>query len=241
MAKPRDRSDFPGCGSCRYAQHGPWHVCVACAGETLQSIRNPCPICSQQIDQGTCVNRLCTGRADQRHIERIEAIALHTDPLDRVIRRFKYEEKYGWALIFARLLIGHLNNRWWEDNVDLIIANPGSPGRGAQRRGDRQSRIAGRPRTSGRLTIPTPPLLTKSRGRRSRQARRSIRRETPRSSTLPPFGCSIPNASPGKRIILYDDICTTDLQLNAVAGRLRKEWGAVSVVGVVLARQPWGY
>ncbi len=45
----------------------------------------------------------------------------------------------------------------------------------------------------------------------------------------------------GKRIILYDDICTTGLQLNAVARRLCEDWGAISVVGVVLARQPWGY
>jgi len=129
MAKPLDRSDFPCCASCPYAQHGPWHVCVACAGETLQSIQNPCPTCSQEIGQDECFNSLCTGRAGRRHIERIEAIALHTDPFDRVIRRFKYGEKYGWALVFARLLLGHLNNCWREDDVDLIVANPGHPGR----------------------------------------------------------------------------------------------------------------
>ena len=42
MAKPLDRSDIPDCASCPYAQHGPWHVCVACAAETLQSIQSPC-------------------------------------------------------------------------------------------------------------------------------------------------------------------------------------------------------
>ena len=45
----------------------------------------------------------------------------------------------------------------------------------------------------------------------------------------------------GKRIIFYGDICTTGLQLNVVAKRLRQDWGAVSVVGVYLARHAWRY
>ena len=48
-----------------------------------------------------------------------------------------------------------------------------------------------------------------------------------------------PDRIDGSRVIVYGDICTTGLQLNEVARRLR-EWGAVSVHGVVLARQPWG-
>ena len=48
----------------------------------------------------------------------------------------------------------------------------------------------------------------------------------------------LPGRIRSKRIMVYDDICTTGLQLNAVARQLRR-WGAVSVHGVVLARQPW--
>ena len=47
-----------------------------------------------------------------------------------------------------------------------------------------------------------------------------------------------PDRIDGVRVVIYDDICTTGLQLNRVAQRLR-EWGAASVHGIVLARQPW--
>ena len=45
------------------------------------------------------------------------------------MRRFKYSGKTGWGMIFARLLIGHLYETWNPADVDLIIANPPSPGR----------------------------------------------------------------------------------------------------------------
>lgn len=240
MAKPRDRSDFPDCASCPYAQHGPWHVCAACAGETIQSIRNPCSICSQEIDQSECLNNLCTGRAGQRHIERIEAIALHTDPLDRVIRRFKYGDKSGWALIFSRLLTGHLNNRWQPEAVDLIIANPGHPGR------EHNAEVIWRAALqdfhdkwpfddADSPTLVKDAATIQSAGQLFENKRRAAAEHTAALQVHHPERIA------GKRIILYDDICTTGLQLNSVAGRLRNEWGAVSVVGVVLARQSWSY
>ena len=43
----------------------------------------------------------------------------------------------------------------------------------------------------------------------------------------------------GGRILVYDDVCTTGNQLDAIARRL-KAAGAASVVGLVLARTPWG-
>jgi predicted amidophosphoribosyltransferase len=42
----------------------------------------------------------------------------------------------------------------------------------------------------------------------------------------------------GKTIMVYDDVFTGGHTLNAVARRLR-EAGAVKVVGLALARQPW--
>ncbi len=43
----------------------------------------------------------------------------------------------------------------------------------------------------------------------------------------------------GKRILIYDDICTTGSQLDAVAGFLMDKGKAVEVEGIVLARAPW--
>lgn len=240
MAKPLDRSDFPDCRGCPYAQHGPWHVCVACAAETLQSIQNPCRICSQEIDQGNCFNNLCTGKAGRRYVERIEAAALHTDPLDRVIRRFKYEKKQGWALIFARLLIGHLNNRWHPNDVDLIIANPGHPGREHNAEVIRRAAMQDF-RDRWPFDDPDSPTLVKEE--ETAQSAGQMFDVKRRAATEHASALQLRHSEriSGSRVILYDDICTTGLQLNAVARRLREEWGAVSVVGVVLARQPWGY
>ena len=240
MAKPLDRSDFPDCASCPYAQHGPWHVCVACAAETLHSIQNPCPICSQEIDQDECFNRLCAGSARRRHIERIEAVALHTEPLDRVIRRFKYEDKSGWALIFSRLLIGYLNNRWRPDAVDLIIANPGHPGREHNAEVIRRAALQDF-HDRWPFDNPDSPALEKDKETAQSAGKTFDQKRSAAAEHATALRLQHPERIARKRIILYDDICTTGLQLNAVAKRLREDWGANSVVGVVLARHPWRY
>ena len=43
----------------------------------------------------------------------------------------------------------------------------------------------------------------------------------------------------GRRILVYDDVCVTGSQPNAVAACLVEDGGATSVEGVVLARAPW--
>jgi predicted amidophosphoribosyltransferase len=42
-----------------------------------------------------------------------------------------------------------------------------------------------------------------------------------------------------RRVLVFDDICTTAEQLNAVAGHLLDHGGARSVSAIVLARAPW--
>jgi hypothetical protein len=43
----------------------------------------------------------------------------------------------------------------------------------------------------------------------------------------------------GRRVLIYDDICTTALQLDRVASVLKNVGGATHVEALVLARQPW--
>ncbi len=43
----------------------------------------------------------------------------------------------------------------------------------------------------------------------------------------------------GKFVLVYDDICTTGTQLDAVAGCLVDQGGAARVEGIVLARALW--
>ena len=237
MARPADRRDFPDCRVCPYVNPGQWTICVPCAAEQLSSIKDPCPICAQERPDGHCNNGLCTAPATSRHIEGITAITLHTDPLVDVMRRFKYSGKTGWGTIFARLLIGHLYKTWDPEDVDLIIANPPNPGR------NHTTLVIARAATydtandwpfddADNPAIVKTAATAKSAGQ-GFPGKRAAAREHGAALAL-----RHPERVDESRVILYDDICTTGLQLNEVARRLH-EWGAVSVHGVVLARQPW--
>jgi len=48
-----------------------------------------------------------------------------------------------------------------------------------------------------------------------------------------------PARTAGRRVLVYDDVCTTASQLNAVADCLLAEGGAARVEALVLARAPW--
>jgi predicted amidophosphoribosyltransferase len=48
-----------------------------------------------------------------------------------------------------------------------------------------------------------------------------------------------PQRTAGKGIIVYDDVCTTGVQIDRVARVLKGQGGATVVVGPVLARAPW--
>jgi len=48
-----------------------------------------------------------------------------------------------------------------------------------------------------------------------------------------------PARTAGRYILIFDDVCTTGTQLDAVAGCLLDEGKALRVEGVVLARAPW--
>lgn len=237
MAPPTDRHDFPNCRGCPYVNPGQWTICVPCAAEQLSSITDPCPICAQERRHGHCHNRLCTRPASSRHFEGITAITLHNDPLVDVMHRFKYRDKTGWGMIFARLLIGHLYETWDPADVDLIIANPPSPGRN-------HTTLVIEHAATYDTADDWPfddthnPAIIKT----TETAQSAGKDLSGKQSAALEHGNALvlchPDRIDGSRVIVYDDICTTGLQLNEVARRLR-EWGAVSVHGVVLARQPW--
>jgi predicted amidophosphoribosyltransferase len=125
---------FPRCRRCPYVRVGPAHLCVACAGRTLEVIADAaCVICSQALEpDGACPNWLCAD--PRRRIAKIHAIAYQSGPLKRVIGRYKYDEKYGWAAIFGRLVLGWLEQNAAQDPPDLIVANPTYTGAGGRRR-----------------------------------------------------------------------------------------------------------
>jgi predicted amidophosphoribosyltransferase len=235
---------FPRCGRCPYRRTGPARICFPCANKTLEGIGpGSCPVCRQILQpDGTCPNWLCDDLG--RRIERIDAIAYFSGSLRDKIHRYKYDGKTGWSLIFGRLLVGWLQAHAADDPPDLIVANPTFLGDGGPDIGhieriiesaaidDVEERWAFDIETDEAVIIKTG-LTEKSAGRTA-AAKRSSAVKLRRLLKVPD-----PSVTEGRRILVFDDVCTTGSQLDAVADCLLEEGHAVSVRGLVLARAPW--
>lgn len=228
---------FPRCGDCPYRINGPTRVCVRCATAAVEPIADlHCPTCSQRLDPGDrCRNRLCAG---PRSIDRIRAIATYSGDLADSIKRLKYRGKHGWAYIFGRLVTGYLDATTSRLDVDLIVPNPTWTGSGRVQHTEEVLRHAAREDLPGRWPFHPDGVLVKTG-------------PTPKSAGLPEADkAGVANALPslmevhrpdlvrGRRVVVYDDVCTTGRQLDALA-RLLKDHGAARVEGLVLARTPW--
>lgn len=223
---------------------GPARICVACASKTLEAIEpSACPVCSQLLGADRiCPNWLCTD--PRRRIERIDAIAYFSGALSDRIRRYKYEDRTGWSLIFGRLLVGWLQAHAADDPPGLIVANPTFLGRGGHPVGhvERIIRSAAIEDAEGRWAfdvenqqaaiIKTGPT-EKSAGRTA-SAKRASAAELRRLLEIPD-----PRLTEGRDILVFDDVCTTGSQLDTVADCLLEEGNAAEVRGLVLARAPW--
>ena len=235
---------FPQCRACPYRRMGPSQICFPCASKTLEAIESgACSVCSQILQpDGTCPNWLCDDEG--RRIERIDAMAYLSGALRERIHRYKYDGKTGWSLIFGRLVVGWLEAHAADDPPDLIVANPtfldaGSPRIGHIERiiesaatDDTEERWAFDIENEDPAIIKTGPT-DKSAGRTATAKRASAARlrellEIPDSSVT--RGC---------KILVFDDVCTTGSQLDAVADCLLEEGNAAEVRGLVLARAPW--
>jgi predicted amidophosphoribosyltransferase len=190
---------------------------------------------------GTCPNWLCDD--SQRRIERIDAIAYSSGALRAKIHRYKYDGKSGWSLIFGRLLVGWLEAHAAHDPPDLIVANPtftadihdmGHIERiiDAAAIADTEERWTFDVWNEKSAIIKTGP--TDRTAGRTAAAKRKSAAELRRLLAIPD-----PAVTRGRRILIFDDICTTGSQLDAVAACLLDEGNATQARGLVLARAPW--
>jgi predicted amidophosphoribosyltransferase len=233
---------FPRCARCPYFVAGPARICVQCAGAALMPIPQPhCPICSQELRDARCVNKICAepGRA----IERVGAIAVCTDQLKNILIQVKGNPASGWSVILGRLVIGWLRANVPPDAVDLIVANPTfrSPGTGP---GHTEAVLEWARREDLLGTYPLPhldrPLLMKSAA--TTKSRGTLDAKLTAAAALRDV-LELPEGQESvrdQRILVYDDILTTGAQMDAIA-RFLKEHGARSVSGLVLARWPLSY
>lgn len=239
---------FPDCGRCAYVSTGPWYVCYTCANSTIASIApRSCPVCCHRLNpwEERCRNRVCSWPT--RSLSRVDAISTHSGALKDCIIRYKRHSKWAWALIFGRLLYGHLEQHYAPGDVDLILANPTWAGPGSNNEFQHTERVVAEAarwdihqRWNFDTSDPRAVILTDQppqsvQGSRPTWEEKFEVANARKQLLLAPD----PNRLRGARIVVYDDVTTTLLQQEFLAEFLR-EHGAADVWGVVLARAEFG-
>lgn len=239
---------FGNCPACAFFASGPPAICQACAAATLQPAEPfYCTVCGQRAATATshCSNPMCTDPS--RQFDFNSAIAMKTGPLDRAIKNHKYEKKWGWGVIFARVLLGHLASHPRDADTHLIIPMPAEPlphGETSRAGIDHAGWIveSAAAQDDRRPPYPfrvDPPVAIKTRPTQRMVSTGSVgERRAVAQDIYAAVHVIDPTAVHGRIVTVVDDVFTTGHTLNAVARRLR-EAGAVSVRGLTMARQPW--
>jgi len=165
---------------------------------------------------------------------------MRTGELREAINRYKYEGRWGWALIFGRVMAGFLEEQAaLFRQFDIITASPtyvGPDGRSFDhtRRVLEQAAAEVSPGAVWPFDIAGEPLIVKAgptprmvgNGYRGRQRiAEGPLRDALRVTRVQDVR--------GKRVLVYDDVLTDGLTLNEVARALRIV-GATEVCGVTL-------
>ena len=250
-----EAAGFGACGRCPYLAGGSTELCFRCAHRTMEPLADPdhrCEVCDQTylIGETECRNPVCGMR--QRWFEWNYAIAMRSGVLERVINAYKDSPpgsgNRGWAAIFGRILVGFLDaNAGVFEGADFIVPSPAYIGPGGHRSWDhiRGILVAAdhEQATAGRwpFHLSDPPLVVKTgETARMRGMAYRERRANAEGSLRAALRVPDPSVTRGRRIIVVDDVFTDGLTLREVARVLMAEGGAAEVVGVTLARQPFG-
>ncbi len=236
---------FGLCGRCAYLRGGTPTICFACARQTMHALpQRRCPTCDLPFDADAdqCGNPICGW--DDRWFGRNFAAALRSGVLEEAINSYKYGDRRGWAQIFARVLVGFLNEeRDTFRRFDLIVALPtyvGDDGRSWDH--TRLVVVEAEALAEGAWPFDTadPPAITKIAATerltgKSWRQRFEIARGPLRAALAVPD----PAKTRRRKILVYDDVFTDGQTLNEVARCLRLAGGASEVCGITLARQPY--
>ena len=230
---------FPSCLKCPYLKGGPAKFCLDCfRNSTEKYTGESCEICGQRIEDTGCKNKLC--HSQDRYVQKIHHIQYHEGELQETIHRYKYENKYGWASIFGRFLFAWLEENLTEDRPDLIVANPTHESR-KPRHTEHVIEAAQKEDSLDNWAFDVADTRALIKTQETKQsAKKSYKdKEVAAEALLEVLSISCTKRTEDKYILVYDDICTTGLRLNAVAKYLQENGRARRVEGIVLARAPW--
>jgi predicted amidophosphoribosyltransferase len=165
---------------------------------------------------------------------------MKTGILDRAVKGYKYDGKWGWGLIFGRVVVGYLNaNDDIFRDFDLIIPSPTYVGANG-RKTDHTADVLHRARVEDsnwpfRFDVMSKTRETTRLAGVSRFRDRAVIAE---SEIGPALLVDKPRAVAGRAVLVYDDVFTDGLTMREVAHKL-KGAGATLVAGLALARQPF--
>lgn len=231
---------FPDCLGCPYFGAGPVSVCASCAGpELVRPGPESCAVCAQRLDaDGSCPNELCA--SPRRRIDKIHAIGHQTGPMRRAINSYKYRGARDLAVVLGRILVGWLEENAAADPPGLIVANPSFVGPGGQQFAHTEAVLAAAARADveNRWPFDLAAIIKTEATLKSADGQAWSKRVSG-NELRGALRVSDPARTAGKSVLVYDDVCTTGSQLDAVAGCLLDQGGAAKVEGIVLARALW--
>jgi predicted amidophosphoribosyltransferase len=166
--------------------------------------------------------------------------------LERVLGRYKFEGKHGWGVIFARVLVGFLEeNQDLFRDFDLIVASPTFID--SEQPFDHTRRVIELAHVESRGEWPfdvgaeTKAIIKSARTpKMTKQSSWKKRDEIAVNDLRKALSVPDPKRTDGKQILVYDDVFTDGHTLDEVARCLRLQGEAADVCGVTLTRQPWG-
>lgn len=143
----------------------------------------------------------------------------------------------GWAIIFARVLLGYLDT-----HPDAGGANPIIPMPAVNPSNDHAVRVIQSAIDQDERGYPfriNPPVIVKTaQTTRMAATTNAAERREASNELYDVLIVPAPTVVRGKFIVVFDDVFTGGNTLNVVARRLR-EAGATTVAGLTLARAPW--
>lgn len=191
--------------------------------------------------EGNCPNWLCAD--PQRRIAKIDAIAYLSGALRAKIHRYKYDGRLGWSIIFGRLLLAWLERNAQAAPPDIILANPTYTGEGGAAFGHTEKVLE---KAANEDLLRTWPFdvgehrsLIKIAGTDKSAGSHALAKREVGKRLRSSLRLTNPDCVTGRQVLVYDDVCTTGSQLDAIAGYLIDQGDAAEVRGIVLARAPW--
>ncbi len=208
------------------------NLCDTClANLQLSDGREQCRLCAMPLS-GLLIGRgRCLGCFRRRSPwQRVVALGPFDGLLADMIRRLKFNRERAFAAPLGELMASQAQSIGWShEDLDGIVPIPLSAAR-ERHRGFNQAQLVGN-FVSKALQVPMRPEWLSRIGAESSQVGRGAKRRRMLGKRV--FRCA-PQVF-GKRLLIVDDVMTTQATLRAAAGALKAE-GALEIQVLICAR-----